>query len=96
MRDAIRGFVRAGSERARADALQKAIDAMLAERFRPRVHAALDPAGRPAIRIRSIGGVYDQEQVRESMLLTLPSPGDLDVPGSPLRLFACVHAEGRR
>ena len=45
-------------------------------------------AGVPAGRIRTIPEVYDWQHVRESMVLTLPHPtlGDLDVPGSPVRL----------
>ena len=40
--------------------------------------------------IRTIPEVYDREQVRESMVLTLPhpTPGDLDVPGASLRVSA--------
>jgi crotonobetainyl-CoA:carnitine CoA-transferase CaiB-like acyl-CoA transferase len=55
-----------------------------------------DAAGVPAGRIRTIPEVYDWEQVRESMVLTLPHPtlGDLDVPGSPLRLSG--QSEPRR
>jgi len=71
-----------------ADALQKEIDALLSDRLAADVLAALDDAGVPAGRIRTIPEVYDWEQVRESMILTLPHPtlGDLAVPGSPLRL----------
>ena len=45
----------------------------------------------PAGRIRTVPEVYDWQQVRESMVLTLPHPtlGDLDVPGSPLQLSDC-------
>ncbi|HEX2284014.1 MAG TPA: CoA transferase [Mycobacterium sp.] len=73
---------------ARSDALQKEIDALLADRPAAEVIAALDAAGVPAGKIRTIPEVYDWEQVRESMVLTLPHPtlGDLDVPGSPLQL----------
>ena len=71
-----------------ADALQKEIDALLSDRLAADMLAALDDAGVPAGRIRTIPEVYDWEQVRESMILTLPHPtlGDLAVPGSPLRL----------
>ncbi len=46
--------------------------------------------------MRTIPEVYDREQVRESKVLTLPHPalGDLDVPGSPLRLTE--HTDPRR
>ncbi|MGZ8747855.1 MAG: hypothetical protein ACXWZ2_12755 [Mycobacterium sp.] len=46
--------------------------------------------------LRATPEVYDWGQVRESMVLTLPHPtlGDLDVPGSPLRLSE--HTEPRR
>jgi crotonobetainyl-CoA:carnitine CoA-transferase CaiB-like acyl-CoA transferase len=73
---------------ARADALQKEIDALLSDRLAADVLAALDDAGVPAGRIRTVPEVYDWEQVRESMVLTLPHPtlGDLDVPASPLQL----------
>lgn len=73
---------------ARADALQKEIDALLADRPAAEVLAALDVVGVPAGRIRTVPEVYDWAQVRESMVLTLPHPtlGDLDVPGSPLQL----------
>jgi crotonobetainyl-CoA:carnitine CoA-transferase CaiB-like acyl-CoA transferase len=77
-----------GERVARADALQKEIDALLADRPAAEVLAALDAAGVPAGRIRTVPEVYDWDQVRESMVLTLPHPtlGDLDVPGSPLHL----------
>jgi len=80
----------------RGPALQKEIDTPLADRSAHDVLAALDAAGVPASRIRTIPEVYDWEQVRESMVLTLPHPtvGDLDVPGSPLRLSE--HTEPRR
>jgi crotonobetainyl-CoA:carnitine CoA-transferase CaiB-like acyl-CoA transferase len=73
---------------ARADALQKEIDDLLSDRLATEMLAALDDVGVPAGRIRTVPEVYDTEQVRESMVLTLPHPtsGDLDVPGSPLRL----------
>ena len=73
---------------ARADALQKEIDALISDRLAADVLGALDDAGVPAGRIRTVPEVYDWEQVRESMILTLPHPtlGDLAVPGSPLRL----------
>jgi formyl-CoA transferase len=81
---------------ARADALQKEVDALLADRRADEVLAALDAVGVPAGRIRTIPEVYDWEQVRNSMVLTLPHPtlGDLDVPGSPLHLSD--HTEPRR
>ena len=73
---------------ARADPLQKEIDALLSDRRAAEVLAALDAVGVPAGRIRTIPEVYDWEQVRNTMVLTLPHPtlGDLDVPASPLRL----------
>jgi len=73
---------------ARADALQKEIDALLSDRPAAEVLGALDDAGVPAGRIRTVPEVYDWQQVRESMVLTLPHPtlGDLDVPASPLQL----------
>jgi len=81
---------------AHAEALQKEIDALLAERNADEVLAALDAAGVPAGRIRTIPEVYDWEQVRESMVLNLPHPtlGDLEVPGSPVHLSE--HTEPRR
>lgn len=80
----------------RSEALQKEIDDLLADRTTDEVLAALDAAGVPAGRIRTIPEVYDWQQVRESMVLTLPHPklGDLDVPASPLRLSD--HREPRR
>ena len=47
-------------------------------------------------RMRNIPEGYDWEQVRESKVRTLPQPtlGDLDVPGSPLRLVE--HTDPRR
>jgi formyl-CoA transferase len=91
-----RSDIATNSERvAHADALQKEIDALLADRAADEVLAELDAAGIPAGRIRTIPEVYDWQQVRESMVLTLPHPtlGDLDVPGSPLRLSE--HTEPR-
>lgn len=81
---------------ARAEALQKEIDDLLADRSADEVLAALDAAGVPAGRIRTIPEVYDWQHVRDSMVLTLPHPrlGDLDVPGSPLNLSE--HREPRR
>jgi crotonobetainyl-CoA:carnitine CoA-transferase CaiB-like acyl-CoA transferase len=71
---------------ARAEALQKEIDGLLSYRQAAEVLDALDAVGVPAGRIRTIPEVYDWEQVRETMILTLPHPalGDLDVPASPL------------
>lgn len=73
---------------ARADALHKEIEALLADRPAADVLAALDDAGVPAGRIRTVPEVYDWAQVRDSMVMTLPHPvlGDLDVPASPLQL----------
>ncbi|MGV0744793.1 CaiB/BaiF CoA transferase family protein [Mycolicibacterium sp. XJ870] len=72
----------------RADELQKEIDTLLTDRHADDVLAALDAAGVPAGRIRTVPEVYDWAQVRESMVMTLPHPtlGDLDVPASPLHL----------
>lgn len=72
----------------RADELQKEIDELLGGRTAEEVLAALDAAGVPAGRIRTVPEVYDWEQVRRSMIMTLPHPtlGDLDVPASPLQL----------
>ncbi|MDO3636757.1 CaiB/BaiF CoA transferase family protein [Mycolicibacterium arseniciresistens] len=80
----------------RADALQKEIDALLADRTAEEVLAALDAAGVPAGRIRTVPEVYDWAQVRESMVLTLPHPtlGDLEMPASPLQLSE--HGDPRR
>jgi crotonobetainyl-CoA:carnitine CoA-transferase CaiB-like acyl-CoA transferase len=76
-----------------ADALQQEIDTPGRSQVPMKFLAALDAAGVPAGGIRTIPPVYDWEQVRESMVLTLPHPtlDDLDVPGSPLRLSE--HAE---
>lgn len=81
---------------ARADALQKEIDALLADRTAADVLAALGAEGIPAGRIRTVPEVYDWAQVRDSMVLTLPHPtlGDLDVPASPLHLSE--HTDPRR
>jgi len=72
----------------RADELQKEIDALLADRHADEVIAALDAAGVPAGRIRTVPEVYDWDQVRRSMIMTVPHPtlGDLDMPASPLHL----------
>ncbi|MDG4668732.1 CoA transferase [Mycobacterium sp. 236(2023)] len=72
----------------RADELQKEINALLAERRADDVIAALDAAGVPAGRIRTVPEVYDWEQVRRSMIMTVPHPtlGDLQMPASPLHL----------
>jgi crotonobetainyl-CoA:carnitine CoA-transferase CaiB-like acyl-CoA transferase len=72
----------------RAEALQKEVDALLSERRAAEVLTALDAVGVPAGRIRTIPEVYDWEQVRDTMVLTLPHPtlGDLDVPASPINL----------
>jgi crotonobetainyl-CoA:carnitine CoA-transferase CaiB-like acyl-CoA transferase len=72
----------------RAETLQKEIDDLLADRTADEVLAALDAAGVPAGRIRTVPEVYDWQHVRDSMVLTLPHPtlGDLDVPASPLNL----------
>jgi crotonobetainyl-CoA:carnitine CoA-transferase CaiB-like acyl-CoA transferase len=72
------------------------VSALLAERAADEFLAALDAAGVPAGRIRTIPEVYDWEQVRESMVPTLPHStlDDLDVSGSPLRLSE--HTEARR
>ncbi|MDF2823541.1 MAG: L-carnitine dehydratase/bile acid-inducible protein [Mycobacterium sp.] len=72
----------------RADMLQKEIDDLLADRAAGEVLAALDGAGVPAGRIRTIPEVYDWQHVRDNMVLTLPHPtlGAVDVPASPLRL----------
>jgi formyl-CoA transferase len=79
---------------ARAEALQKEIDALIADRQAAEVIAALDAVGVPAGRIRTIPEVYDWDQVRENMVLTLPHPtlGDLDVPASPLQLSDSADA----
>lgn len=72
----------------RAEMLQKEIDDLLADRTADEVLAALDAAGVPAGRIRTIPEVYDWRHVRDNMVLTLPHPtlGDLDVPASPINL----------
>jgi crotonobetainyl-CoA:carnitine CoA-transferase CaiB-like acyl-CoA transferase len=72
----------------RAEMLQKEIDDLLADRAAAEVLAALDAAGVPAGRIRTIPEVYDWQHVRDNMVLTLPHPtlGDVDVPASPLNL----------
>ncbi|MHC9294734.1 CaiB/BaiF CoA transferase family protein [Mycobacterium sp. LTG2003] len=80
----------------RADELQKEIDTLLADRHADDVLAALDAAGVPAGRIRTVPEVYDWEQVRASMVTTLTHPtlGDIDMPASPLTLSD--HHEPRR
>ncbi|MGW0161603.1 CaiB/BaiF CoA transferase family protein [Mycobacterium sp. NPDC003323] len=80
----------------RAEMLQKEIDDLLADRTADEVLAALDAAGVPAGRIRTIPEVYDWQHVRDNMVLTLPHPtlGDLDVPASPVNLSA--HRDPRR
>ena len=68
-----------------------------AQNYRPAVLAAQNAAGVPASG-SAIPEVYDWEHVRESMVLKLPHPklGDLDVPGSPVRLADYVRAgDGR-
>lgn len=72
----------------RAEMLQKEIDDLLSDRTADDVLAALDDAGVPAGRIRTIPEVYDWQHVRDNMVLTLPHPtlGDLEVPASPLNL----------
>ncbi|KAA0120666.1 CaiB/BaiF CoA-transferase family protein [Mycolicibacterium sp. P9-22] len=79
----------------RAEMLQKEIDDLLADRAAAEVLAALDAAGVPAGRIRTIPEVYDWQHVRDNMVLTLPHPtlGDVDVPASPLNLSG--HREPR-
>jgi formyl-CoA transferase len=87
--DPDRADIATNTERvARAESLQKEIDALLADRTADDVLSALDAAGVPAGRIRTIPEVYDWEQVRDTMVLTLPHPtlGDLNVPASPLAL----------
>ncbi|MFS0899847.1 CaiB/BaiF CoA transferase family protein [Mycolicibacterium litorale] len=87
--DPVRPDIATNTDRVgRADELQKEIDELLAERSADDVLAALDAVGVPAGRIRTIPEVYDWEQVRRSMITTLPHPtlGDLDVPASPLHL----------
>jgi formyl-CoA transferase len=72
----------------KAEALQKEIDDLLAVRAADEVLAALDGAGVPSGRIRTVPEVYDWQHVRDNMVLTLPHPtlGDLEVPASPLNL----------
>jgi crotonobetainyl-CoA:carnitine CoA-transferase CaiB-like acyl-CoA transferase len=92
--DPDRSDIATNAERvARAEALQKEIDTLLSDRQAADVLAALDAVGVPAGRIRTIPEVYDWEQVRDNMVLTLPHPtlGDLDMPGSPLQLFDCAE-----
>ncbi len=87
--DPDRSGIATNTERvARAEALQKEIDALLSDRQAADVLAALDAVGIPAGRIRTIPEVYDWAQVRDTMVWTLPHPtlGDLDVPASPLQL----------
>jgi crotonobetainyl-CoA:carnitine CoA-transferase CaiB-like acyl-CoA transferase len=81
---------------ARGDALQKEIEALLCDRPAEDILAALQAAGVPAGKIRTVPEVYDWEQVRDSMVLTLPHPtlGDVDVPASPLTFSE--HREPRR
>ncbi|HJT95160.1 MAG TPA: CoA transferase [Mycobacterium sp.] len=71
-----------------ADALEKEIDALLSDRLAAEVLIAMDDAGVPAGRIRTVPELYDGVQVRTSMVLTLAHPtlGDLDVPAPPLQL----------
>ncbi|OAN33348.1 CaiB/BaiF CoA transferase family protein [Mycolicibacterium iranicum] len=73
---------------ARAGELQKEINALLSERHADEVIAALDSAGVPAGRIRTVPEVYDWEQVRRSMIMTVSHPrlGDLEMPASPVHL----------
>ncbi|CAN5309269.1 CoA transferase [soil metagenome] len=80
----------------RAETLQKEIDDLLADRTADEVLTALDAAGVPAGRIRTVPEVYDWQHVRDNMVLTLPHPtlGDLEVPASPLNLSD--HREPRR
>ena len=64
--DPDRGDIATNADRvARAEALQKEIDALIADRQAADVLAALDAAGVPAGRIRTISEVYDWDQVRE-------------------------------
>jgi formyl-CoA transferase len=93
--DPDRGDIATNADRvARAEALQKEIDALIADRQAADVLAALDAVGVPAGRIRTIPEVYDWDQVRDTMVLTLPHPtlGDLDVPASPLQLSESADA----
>lgn len=93
--DPDRGDIATNADRvARAEALQKEIDALIADRQAAEVLAALDAVGVPAGRIRTIPEVYDWDQVRDTMVLTLPHPtlGDLDVPASPLQLSDSADA----
>jgi formyl-CoA transferase len=80
----------------RAETLQKEIDDLLADRTAAEVLAALDAAGVPSGRIRTVPEVYDWQHVRDNMVLTIPHPtlGDLEVPASPLNLSD--HLEPRR
>jgi formyl-CoA transferase len=90
-----RGDIATNADRvARAEALQKEIDALIADRQAAEVLAALDAVGVPAGRIRTIPEVYDWDQVRDTMVLTLPHPtlGDIDVPASPLQLSESAEA----
>ena len=64
--DPDRGDIATNADRvARAEALQKEIDALIADRRAADVLAALDAVGVPAGRIRTIPEVYDWDQVRE-------------------------------
>jgi crotonobetainyl-CoA:carnitine CoA-transferase CaiB-like acyl-CoA transferase len=87
--DASRPDIATNADRvARADALQKEIDELLADRQAADTLAALDAVGVPAGKIRTIPEVYDWDQVRDTMVLNVPHPtlGDLEMPGSPLQL----------
>lgn len=71
------------------DQLQVEIDKALADRPAAEVLDALDEAGVPAGRIRSIPEVYDWEQVRHLGLvheLTHPTLGSVAVPGPALMM----------
>lgn len=72
----------------RAEALRKELDDLLADRAADEVLSALQAAGVPAGRIRTVPEVYAWEQVRDSMVLHLPHAtlGDVAVPAGPVRL----------
>ncbi len=73
---------------ARADTLEAAVEALLAERKADDVIAELDAAGVPAGRTRTLPEVYDWEQVRHLGLvhrLLHPVLGEIAVPGGAVR-----------
>jgi crotonobetainyl-CoA:carnitine CoA-transferase CaiB-like acyl-CoA transferase len=83
---------------ANRDALVERFEALFGAEPAEHWLAALADAGVPSGKVRSMDDVYGWEQVRSQGLLlsvTHPTQGELELPGSPIRLDDNAHSGGR-